>query len=310
MSTQANAMPESVGSSRVARDVLRPTRPFYWSVRRELIENRSIYLAPLLVAGVFLLAFLFTMRHHVREAAMNSAQYRAAMVLPYDVSAGMMMLLVILVSVFYCLDALHGERRERSILFWKSMPVSDLTTVLAKATIPIVVIPLIATAVAIALQAIMLVLSIVVLMASGLSVARFWSELAPLQMWPLLLYHIMTVHALWPAPIYAWMILVSGWARRAVLLWAALPALVIAALEALLFRTFHFASWLGERLIGASADASHSAPGAAVDIFPTNPMTHITPFHLVMSSGFWGGALITIIFLAAAVRLRRYRGPV
>ena len=46
-----------------------------------------------------------------------------------------------IVGVFYCLDALHGERRDRSILFWKSLPVSDLTTVLSKASIPLVVLP-------------------------------------------------------------------------------------------------------------------------------------------------------------------------
>ena len=48
-----------------------------------------------------------------------------------------------LVGIFYCLDALHGERRDRSILFWKSLPVSDLTTVLSKASIPFAVLPLI-----------------------------------------------------------------------------------------------------------------------------------------------------------------------
>lgn len=310
MNTQANAMPDSVGSVHVARDLLRPTRPFYWSVRRELMENRSVYFAPLLVSAVFLLGFVFTMQHHVREAAMNSADYRAAIVLPYDVSAGMMMLLVILVSVFYSMDALHGERKDRSILFWKSLPVSDLTTILAKATIPIVAIPLIATAVTICLQFVMLILSSIVLLATGQSVTRFWSELSPLQMWILLLYHIMTAHALWPAPIYAWLMFVSGWARRAVLLWAALPVLAIAGLEAILFRTSHFASLLGARLIGDSSPVPSGAKAVGISVFPTNPLMHIRPFDLLLSWGFWGGVLVTVIFLAAAVRMRRYRGPV
>ena len=58
--------------------------------------------------------------------------------------------------MFYCLDALYGERRDRSILFWKSLPVSDLTTVLSKASIPIVVLPLLTFAVTVATQLIML----------------------------------------------------------------------------------------------------------------------------------------------------------
>jgi ABC-2 type transport system permease protein len=310
MNTQANALPESLGSARAAGDVLRSTQPFYWSVRREVWENRWIYVAPLVVAAVFLLGAVITLGRLPRQvravSALDSMQYRDAIASHYDVSASAMMLMAILISVFYCMDALHGERRDRSILFWKSMPVSDITTVLAKATIPIVIVPLIATAVAVCLQAIMLLLSSFVLLASGLSVARFWSELSPLHMWPLLLYHIMTAHALWPAPVYAWLILVSGWARRAVLLWAALPVVAIAGVEMLVWRSSHFATLVGTRLIGAADAASSAGP----NLFPTNPMTHVTPFHLMASSGFWGGLLVTAIFLGAAVRLRRYRGPI
>ena len=58
-------------------------------------------------------------------------------------AAMIMIFIVFIVGVFYCLDALHGERRDRSILFWKSLPVSDLTTVLSKVTIPLVVLPLV-----------------------------------------------------------------------------------------------------------------------------------------------------------------------
>ena len=73
------------------------------------------------------------------------------------------------VGVFYCLDALHGERRDRSILFWKSLPVSDLTTVLSKASIPLVILPLITFAIVIATQLIMLLLSSAAMLISGLS---------------------------------------------------------------------------------------------------------------------------------------------
>lgn len=310
MNTQANALPESLGSARAAGDVLRSTRPFYWSVRRELWENRWIYVAPLAVAAVFLLGHVITLGRLPQQvravSALDSTQYRDAIARHYDVSAGAMMLMAIVISVFYCMDALYGERRDRSILFWKSMPVSDVTTVLAKATIPIVVVPLIATAVAVCLQAVMLVVSSFVLLASGLSVARFWSELSPLQMWALLLYHIMTAHALWPAPVYAWLILVSGWARRAVLLWAALPVVAISVFELVLFRSSSFASLIGARLIGSAHAAATNGP----NLIPTGPMTHITPLHLLMTAGFWGGILVTAIFLTAAVRLRRYRGPI
>ena len=122
------------------------TRPMYWSVQRELWENRSVYIAPLLVVAVFLFGFVIsTIGMPQRRPAtlkLSAEKQRAAIGQPYDVAAIALTITSFIVGLFYCLDALHGERRDRSILFWKSMPVSDLTTVLSKASIPLVVLPL------------------------------------------------------------------------------------------------------------------------------------------------------------------------
>ena len=181
-------------------------------------------------------------------------------------AAGLMMLTGIVVSVFYCLDALHGERRDRSILFWKSLPVSDLTTVLAKASIPLVILPLLTFAITVAMQWLMLLISSVVLLVSGQSVATLWTELSFLRRSWLLLYHLLTVHALWSAPIYCWLLLVSGWARRATFLWAALPLVAIAGVEQIAFHTWHFAALVGSRLIGDAPTVASTSP----DMFPTD----------------------------------------
>src|SRR6266404_7954548 len=126
------------------------TRPFYWSVRREVWENRSLYIVPLIVAAVEVFGFaISTIGLAERRRGvllLDPAHQRAAIEQPYDLVAIMMIFIVFIVGVFYCLDALYGERRDRSILFWKSLPVSDLTTVLSKVTIPLVVLPLIAFA--------------------------------------------------------------------------------------------------------------------------------------------------------------------
>src|SRR5437660_10885136 len=81
----------------------------------------------------------------------------------------MLILTAVIVGVFYCLDALHGERRERSILFWKSLPVSDLTTVFSKAIIPLVVLPMVRFAIIVVTQLIMLLISTVALLPTGLA---------------------------------------------------------------------------------------------------------------------------------------------
>jgi len=222
--------------------------------------------------------------------------------MPYDMAAGLMMLTSILVSVFYCLDALHGERRDRSILFWKSLPVSDLTTVLAKASIPLVVLPLLVCVIIIAVQSIMLLVSSAVLLVRGQSVAALWTQLSFFRMAMVTLYHLVTAHALWPFPVYCWLLLVSGWARRATFLWAVLPLVAIAGMEQIVFHTWHFAQLVGSRLIGDT-----QTPGY---MFPSGPMTHITPGIFLTSPGLWIGFAIAAAFLAAAVRLRRYQGPI
>ena len=304
MSTQSNAMSESFQSQTVAPAVVPATRVFYWSVRRELWENRSVYIAPLAVATVALFAFSLSSIVGIWEKPLrlNPAQPQA----PYDMAAGLMMITGIVVSVFYCVDALHGERRDRSILFWKSLPVSDVTTVLAKASIPIVILPLLTFAITVAMQWLMLLLSSAVLLVSSQSVAALWTNLSFLRMSLLLLYHILTAHALWPAPIYCWLLLVSGWPRRATFLWASLPVIAIGGVEQLAFHTWHFAALVGSRLIGDAPTVASTSP----DMFPTDPMTHIAPGSFLSSPGLWIGLAIAAAFLAAAVRLRRYQGPI
>src|SRR5208283_2189911 len=277
MNTQSNAVPQSLDSQRIAPAALSATRPLYWSIRRELWENRSIYIAPLAVAAVALFGFSLGSIAGIWEKSLrlNPAQPQA----PYDMTAGLMMLTGIVVSVFYCLDALHSERRDRSILFWKSLPVSDVTTVLAKASIPLVILPLLTFAITVAMQWLMLLQSSAVLLLSGQSVATLWTKVSFLQMSWLLLYHLLTAHALWPAPVYCWLLLVSGWPRRATFLWAVLPLVAIAGVEQIAFHTWHFAALVGSRLIGAAPTVVSTSP----DMFPTDPMTHIVPGNFLGS---------------------------
>ena len=305
MRTQSNAMPESpVESQVIAPAVISATRRMYWSVRRELWENRSIYIAPLAVAALALFGFSISVVVGIWEEPLRLDPARPQA--PFDMAAGLLMLTGIIVTVFYCLDALHGERRDRSILFWKSLPISDLTTVLAKASIPLVVLPLLTFAITLAMQWIMLLVSSAVLLASGQSVAMFWTKLSFIRMSLLLLYHLLTAHVLWPAPIYCWLLLVSGWARRATFVWAVLPLVAIAGVERIAFRTWHFAALIGSRFIGDAPTVARTSP----DMFPTDPMTHITPGHFLGSPGLWVGLAITAAFLVLAVRLRRARGPI
>ena len=222
MDTPSNTVPDShLHSPSVTPAAMTATRPLYWSVRRELWENRSIYIAPLAVAAVFLFGFLVSVLARLPAVTRDVAdpeKLHAQLVRPYDFAAGLLMVTQLLVGVFYSLDALHGERRDRSILFWKSLPVSDLTTVLSKASVPIVIVPLLTWAVTAATYVIMFLLSAAAVTGSGAEAATLWAQLSLFQMSLMLLYHLVTVHSLWHAPIYGWLLLVSGWARRAAFL--------------------------------------------------------------------------------------------
>ncbi|MGD0570676.1 MAG: ABC transporter permease [Candidatus Sulfotelmatobacter sp.] len=309
MNTPSNGSPESFGSQATMPPTLSATRPFYWSVRRELWEYRSIYLAPLAIAGVILFAFtfvLYRLPHTMRTlSSLDPAHQHRALAQHYDIVAGLIMGAAFIVSIFYSLDALYGERRDRSILFWKSLPVSDLTTVLAKASIPLLVLPIVAFVITAVTQSIMLMLSSAVLLASGLSPTTLWTQLELYQTLLGLLYHLVTIHMLWYAPLYAWLLLVSAWARRTPFLWAVLPPFAIGLFEKIAFHSSHFVALLEYR-VGGGAEAVDSMQGN----FPINPGMHFTPGRFLSSPGLWAGLLVAAMCLAAAVRLRHYREPI
>jgi ABC-2 type transport system permease protein len=308
MNTSPNQLSESRHESQVAAPaVISPARCMYWSVRRELWENRSIYLVPLIAAIIFLFGFLVNMimmRRRMHGVGTFNPPLHRQLTSPYEVAAALIMGTGLIVGIFYSLDALYGERRDRSILFWKSLPVSDLTTVLSKMTIPIVVIPLVSFVITVAAQFIMLLLSSAVLLGSGVSLATIWADAPVLHASGGMLYHLLTVHGLWYAPIFGWLLLVSAWAPRAPFIWAFLPPFVICGLEKIAFNTTHLLNLLAYRVSGPEASTA-MAPGSTL----TDMMTALTPLQFFSEPGLWIGLAITAAFLFGAVRLRRYRGP-
>jgi ABC-2 type transport system permease protein len=123
-------------------------------------------------------------------------------------------------------------------------------------------------------------------------------------MWIGLLYHLVAIHGIWYAPIYAWLLLVSGWARRAAFLWAVLPPVAIGVVEKIAFNTTHFASLIGNRFGGGEQGAASTAESMSMG----PGLVAIGQF--LSSPGLWMGLAVAAAFLAATVRLRRYREPI
>jgi len=306
MNPQSNAMTEPSIQSQGTPAAVSAARAMYWSIRREIWENRSIYIAPLAAAAVFLFGFVINMvnvRRGIGASLLGPGQQHDLLTTRYELSAALIMGTALIVGIFYSLDCLYGERRDRSILFWKSLPVSDLTAVLSKLTIPLVILPLLSFAISLATQFIMLLLSSVILLGSGVNVAALWTEVSFFHVSGVLLYHLLTVHGLWYAPLYGWLLMVSAWAPRAPFLWAFLPPFVICGVEKIAFNTSHFLMLLRERLVG---------PGDAMEPqgAPEDFMATLIPHHFFARPGLWIGLALAAVFLFAAVRLRRYRGPI
>jgi ABC-2 type transport system permease protein len=299
----SNAIPEAqVNPQALAAAAVSPTQKLVWSVRREVWENRYLYAAPLIVAAVTVVGFLIATIGRALSVS-DLDRRRAILSEPYHFSTALIMGAAFVVAFFYCLESLHGERSDRSILFWKSLPVSDVVTVLSKAAIPFVVLPVIAFVITVVTQWVMLTLSSLVLLASGMSAGTLWMQATLLQV--MLLYHLFTVHVLWYAPIYTWAMLVSGWAKRVVILWAILPAAVICILEKFAFNTTHFLNLLRYRFSGPEEFTFKAAGTTAV-----HSMMHLDPARFFTTPGLWVGLLIAAIFLGGAVVQRRYRVPI
>jgi len=227
------------------------------------------------------------------------AKQRALLEQPYQIAAGVIMVTAFIVGVFYSLEALNTERRDRSILFWNHCR-SDLETVLAKASIPLLVLPLVAFVILVGTQWVMLLVNSAVLLGSGYGATTLWS-LPLLQRALMWLYHMLTVHGLWYAPFYGWFFLVSVWARRAAVVWALLPPACHRRgredrFRHLAFRSLHvgIVPWAAPRW-----RPLHHAGGTAMDL-----MAHLTPGRFLVSPGLWIGLAIAAVFF-----LRRNPAP-
>jgi ABC-2 type transport system permease protein len=311
------------GASVASADLMARVRPFYWSLRRELWENRSIYIAPVAVAAIVLFSALMSLMRLPEGAVpfdrlteIGPNYLRMAGLSLYGVIAAILAITAGIVGWFYCLDALSGERRDRSILFWRSLPVSDVTTVLSKVLVGMAIVPLVALLVSVALFLILLLISSIVLMANDVSGALVLTNSALGEAFLAHVY-VATAAILWASPIYAWAIFVSSWARRATFLWALLPPAAIALAEGIIFGTRHFMMMIEARLSGglrfAFVDTAESFDGNHVKFdsekLPDSLLSIMDPVRFLSQPGLWIGLCIAAALIAAAIWMRRYREP-
>lgn len=303
MSTASESMSTISSSAQPVRAV----SPFAWSVRRELWEHRSIFIAPLVAAGLVLFGFLiriFRMSETMKMLSLlKPDEQHMAVAIPFAIAAVAICVTGLIVAFFYCLGALYNERRDRSILFWKSLPVSNTTVVLSKAAIPFAVLPAVLFVVIIATHLIMLALGTAALAATGGNTALLW-EGWPFFKMALVLLYLLVAATLWYAPIWGWVLFVSSWARSMAILWAVLPPLGLCLAERIALDTGYMSSLLDYRLNGYLHEAFYLKDHGK-DI--GDPLTLLAPAHYLATPGLWAGLVVGVGFIAAAIWLRRSR---
>ena len=151
----------------------------------------------------------------------------------------------------------------------------------------------------------MLGLGSAVLSANGVDPATLWTHWPMLKMTVMLAY-LLVVIVLWYAPICAWLLLVSSWARSMAILWAVLPPLGLGIAEKIAFDTNYVFSLVDYRLNGFMSEALYYKKGMG----PSDPFAFLTPGHFVASPGLWTGLAVAAIFLAVAIWFRRNREPI
>ena len=274
-------------------------KTFYWLVKREFWEHRGgFFWAPVITGGIFLLLNIMGIitaevlgaqpRHPLR------CQRRTAATSCRDMDAGDMskvgmaldmamysaigiMLIVVLgfVVFFYCLGALYDDRRDRSILFWKSLPISNTSTVLSKVVSATVLAPVIAVVVGIVVGMLQLLILAITLSFHGVNVWQLLVLAHPFRVMFNLIGYI-PLYVLWALPSVGWLLLCSAWARSKPFLWAvALP--VATRPDGQLVRHHGSVQPAGHLVLDAtscSAACSASSPAAAVFGMDTHRLPH------------------------------------
>jgi ABC-2 type transport system permease protein len=327
-----------------------PTHKFKLLLRREFWEHKGGFLWAPLVAGAIFLALgamgVVTALFFARKAAAEGELQVGGEVMINGLDLGMLtqrmdsqdlvalgqgldvslfmasswpLIVLAFVVFFYCLGALYDERRDRSVLFWKSLPVSDRDTVLSKAASALVVAPVLAVAAALAtMLGFLVMISLVVLAHGGNPVELLWGPASPLAVTGSLLLAI-PVYALWALPTVGWLLLCSAWARSKPFLWAIMIPLFAGIFVSWfdLMRGFELGTnWFWANVVGRLLLGT--IPGAHLpyrdDIGRISGHDGITqllsPAHALENYAMpelWIGTAVGAAFLFVAIRLRRWR---
>ncbi|MFC5525674.1 hypothetical protein ACFPPA_07945 [Rhodanobacter ginsengisoli] len=314
-------------------------KTFYWLVKREFWEHRGgFFWAPIITGGVFLLlnimgiitAEVLGASHGISIGASGGLKQVIAQMDAGDMSkvglaldvamySAMGLLIVVLgfVVFFYCIGALYDDRRDRSILFWKSLPISDASTVLSKVVSATVLAPVIAVIAGIVVGMLQLLIVAVTLSFHGINVWQLLVLAHPFKVMFNLIGYI-PLYVLWALPSVGWLLLCSAWARNKPFLWAV--ALPVAT--GLLISWFGImglfnlpTTWFWRNVVQRSLLSVFPGTGSLFGGMPhhvsnidgLNALDLGSTYQLLGSPNLWIGVVAGAALLVGAIWFRRWR---
>jgi ABC-2 type transport system permease protein len=284
---------------------------FQTLVRREFWEHRALWIAPAVVSALMILGALFASVKYRLTARGGMPDEGADGMTMFAVMQGSVSMPIVLVMsivlVFYLLDCLYAERRDRSILFWKSLPVSDGLTVLSKLAVATIIVPLGVFVLGLALSLVFTGIWQVSAALGRLPAIPGWDMGGWLKA-ELALLACFAVGTLWYAPLAAYLLVVSAWARRSPFLWLLLPPVAAQIVEKVAFDTHYVGSFLGYRLIGIwPVLFAHGHSGHGRSFALSSALNQLKLGAALSNIDLWLGLLAAAGLVFAAIRIRRYR---
>ncbi len=265
-------------------------------IKREYWENKgALRTTPIVIGCVYVLGMLMamittvhfdnefhTLKDALRFIASQDEAIRAKILYEGALSsANLFTVALAFVVFFYLLGSLYDDRKDRSILFWKSLPASDTLTLGSKLLTAMVVAPLLFWLVFVVTMLIMTLIASIIVMSLGENPwTLFISLVNPFKAWGLILASYLA-QSIWALPLYGWLMLVSSFAPRIPLLFAVLPPVIFAVLQLWIdfLKTFTWhdslfgviGEWFANSPLIISADShENDGLGAALGI----PLTH------------------------------------
>ncbi len=294
-------------------------------LKREVWEHRSIYVTPIAVASIVTLATLAMLVFaggFAKEldiaifGATNIAgdAERSVALTGFFVGTSWLFVLAAgVLTIFYTLDSLYAERKDKSILFWRSLPVTDAEAVVGKLLTALLVIPLFTAGAIIVTHLVNLVVtSAWVSMKGGDAGHLIWGSVPLLDNWTAG-FIVVLAGAIWMSPFLGWFLFVSAFTKRSPLLMAFMPLVLIPLLEAIFLRSSVFAEAVFGRsgmlplFRGIDLEAFFDEERLAVREEVAGLLPYIDLGKFFTSLSMWSGVVVCALFVTAAIYVRRYR---